>query len=94
MTSEEILQMESSQRQHFQVIQHQEKLNLIFEQEEYNLFAMLKPKVSLDGNQFCVLYGDNIQEGIAGFGDTIYKAILDFNKQFHLTAPQRTGIEK
>ena len=44
---------------------------------------MLRPKISIDGNQYCVLYGDNLQEGIAGFGDTLYLAILNFNKNFH-----------
>jgi len=31
-----------------------------------------------DGNQWCFLYGDNLQEGIAGFGDTIFDAAWDF----------------
>lgn len=31
-----------------------------------------------DGNQWCFLYGNNIQEGVCGFGDTIYKAAWDF----------------
>lgn len=30
------------------------------------------------GNQWCYLYGDNIQEGICGFGSTIYEAAWDF----------------
>ena len=58
-------------------------MNVIVEQEEYNLFAMLKPKLTKDGNQWCVLYGDDLQVGIAGFGDTPYKAILDWNAQWH-----------
>lgn len=36
-----------------------------------------------DGNQWCVLYGDNLQVGIAGFGDTPYKAMLAFEDKFH-----------
>ena len=32
---------------------------------------------------YCVLHGNDLQEGIAGFGETIIKAIYDFNKQFH-----------
>ena len=83
MKEEEYFQMESSQRQHFNNIQHQEKMNLIVEQEEYNLFATLKPKIYKDGDQWCVLLGKDIQVGICGFGDTPYKAILDFNKSFH-----------
>lgn len=31
-----------------------------------------------DGDQWCFLYGDNIQDGIAGFGDTIRDAAEDF----------------
>jgi hypothetical protein len=34
-----------------------------------------------DGNQWCFLYGDNIQEGIVGFGDTIYEAACNFYEQ-------------
>jgi len=45
-------------------------------------FAMLRPTVTIDGNMYCVLYGENLQEGIAGFGKTITDAIGDFNKQF------------
>jgi len=40
-------------------------------------------KISLDGNQYCVLMGDNLQEGIAGFGDTLSQAMCDFDKNFH-----------
>lgn len=38
----------------------------------------LGAKLSKDGNQWCFLWGDNIQEGVAGFGDTIRDAALDF----------------
>ena len=31
-----------------------------------------------DGNQWCFLYGENIQEGICGFGETIFKAAWNF----------------
>lgn len=34
-----------------------------------------------DGNKWCFLYGDNIQEGIAGFGDTITEAAYDFYEE-------------
>ena len=38
----------------------------------------LGAKLSKDGNQWCFLWGDNIQDGVAGFGDTIRDAALDF----------------
>lgn len=36
----------------------------------------IKPKK--DGTSWMFLYGDNIQEGICGFGDSIREAALDF----------------
>lgn len=82
---DEILKIESSQRQRFNDIQHQEKMNLIIEQEEYNLFAILKPKFykDEDDGEWVVLLGENLKKGIYGSGDTLYKAILNFNKSFH-----------
>lgn len=32
-----------------------------------------------DGDQWCVLWGANIQEGVCGFGKTPIDAIIDFN---------------
>lgn len=53
------------------------------EAAEYNLVATLKPKVMIDGNQWYVLYGENLQDGVAGFGDTPYYAVLAFNKAWN-----------
>jgi len=44
--------------------------------EEVLIKAGLKPYK--DGNQWCILAGDNIQEGICGFGDTIEDALYRF----------------
>ncbi len=56
---------------------------ILVEQQEYNLVGLLKPSIMLDGNKWCVLYGANLMEGIAGFGDTPIEAIYDFNRAFH-----------
>lgn len=40
--------------------------------------AGLKPYK--DGNQWCILVGENLQEGICGFGDTIKDALCAFLK--------------
>ena len=53
------------------------------EQSEFNLFTMLKPSLQIDGNQWCVLYGEDLQVGIAGFGDSPHLAIMDFNGQWY-----------
>ncbi|MEQ1519700.1 MAG: hypothetical protein ABL936_00345 [Aestuariivirga sp.] len=58
----------------------QSRLNAAIEAEEMTLVATLRPKISIDGNQWCVLYGENLQDGVAGFGDTPRLAVYDFNK--------------
>lgn len=43
--------------------------------------VLLRPKLILDGDSWCALYGDNLQEGVAGFGDSPNEACINFN--FH-----------
>lgn len=45
--------------------------------------AIYRPKLFPDGNKWCALYGDNIQDGVCGFGDTPADAIHDFNNNWH-----------
>lgn len=62
-------------------------MNLLYDQKEMLFFAALKPKVTIDGDQYCILYGENLIEGISGFGKTIMEAIRNFNKSFHTPLP-------
>ncbi len=32
--------------------------------------VLMRPALSLDGNMYCALYGENIMEGCAGFGES------------------------
>jgi len=50
---------------------------------EINLFSMLKPSLQRHGNQWCVLYGEDLQSGVAGFGDSPHQAVMDFNLQWY-----------
>jgi hypothetical protein len=34
-------------------------------------------QVYMDGGQWCALLGDNLQEGVCGFGDTPAEALRD-----------------
>lgn len=36
-----------------------------------------------DGNQWCALYGEDLQVGIAGFGNTPFLAMADLRDQFN-----------
>lgn len=52
------------------------------EMRAMQVIATIKPVLSKDGDQFCYLLGDNLQEGIAGFGSTVAKAMYDFQRAF------------
>ena len=60
--------------------------------EQQRPFVLLRPKMCSDGNQWCALYGDNLQEGVAGFGDTPEQASYDFDK--HWREERRPTWEK
>lgn len=50
--------------------------------------AVYRPAISKDGDQWCALYGANLMEGVAGFGDTPALAMADFDKAWAST----TGV--
>lgn len=52
--------------------------------------AVYRPKVFLDGDQWCALYGDNLQDGVAGFGDTPHLATQDFNARWYGNGKHKT----
>lgn len=83
---DELLEIESSQRQHFAVLEHEEAMAALTIKSDLASFEVLHPTITKDGDKWCVLYGNNLQDGIAGFGDTIHAAIIDFNGQFERKA--------
>ena len=64
----------------FEVPIYEETLRLLYEQERPSI--LLRPKLFLDGNQYCVLYGADLMNGIAGFGDTADAAMRDFDNNW------------
>lgn len=44
--------------------------------------VLLKPHFARDGNQYSYLLGDDLAEGVAGFGDTPAKAAQDFDNNW------------
>ena len=51
--------------------------------------VQFRPKLFIDGNQWCALYGKNLQDGVAGFGDSPAKAIYDFDRNWQKDLPAR-----
>ena len=48
--------------------------------ERMRPFYLLRPAVYRDGNQWCALYGEDLQAGVSGFGDTPAKAAAAFDE--------------
>ena len=47
--------------------------------ERLRPFFLLRPKIYPDGESWCALYGENLQDGVCGFGDTPEKASIQFD---------------
>lgn len=44
--------------------------------------AVYRPTLMADGDKWCALLGDDLQSGVAGFGDTPAEAMTAFDKAF------------
>lgn len=44
--------------------------------------AIFRPRLMLDGNAYCALYGEDLMNGCAGFGPTAEAAMADFDKNW------------
>jgi hypothetical protein len=53
--------------------------------------TIFRPNISIDGDQWCALYGDNLQDGVAGFGDTPAAAMAEFDKAWHAPLAKRSA---
>ena len=42
--------------------------------------VLYRPKVFMDGKQWCALYGEDLMQGVAAFGETPAKACEAFDK--------------
>lgn len=42
--------------------------------------SWLRPRLFIDGDQWCALYGTDLMRGVAGFGKSPYLAYQDFDR--------------
>lgn len=53
--------------------------------------VLMRPALSIDGNQWCALYGANLQDGVAGFGDSPELAMQDFDRNWKEVLAAKEG---
>jgi hypothetical protein len=46
--------------------------------------VLYRPAISIDGDKWCALYGNNLQDGVAGFGNSPDAAMTDFDKNWRI----------
>ena len=44
--------------------------------------VLFRPKLTIDGDMWCALYGEDLQEGVAGFGKSPADAMWDFDRNW------------
>lgn len=52
--------------------------------------AVFRPTLTIDGNQWCALYGDDLQNGVAGFGDSPALALAAFDAAWIAKLPEKS----
>lgn len=57
-------------------------------------FVLMRPRMFIDGNQWCALYGENLQDGVAGFGTSPAAASEDFDRAWYEKLPTREAPEQ
>lgn len=53
--------------------------------------VLYRPTIAIDGNKWCALYGEDLMNGVCGFGDTPALAMEDFDNNWrNARAPARS----
>ena len=78
--------MESAMRDAFSMANHHMSCVaqdfMVTADEQRRPSVIFRPALSIDGNQWCALYGDNLQDGVAGFGNSPSAAMHDFDRNW------------
>ena len=82
MNQEEAIHNEHCYKTQLMELQHQESMFNEFINRIYSVVNKLGCKITKDGNSQCCLYGEDLHDGIAGFGDTPHESVLNFAKEF------------
>ncbi len=57
--------------------------------EQMRPCVLYRPKIYMDGKDWCALYGDNLQDGVAGFGKSPALAMADFDANWNKKIEER-----
>lgn len=55
--------------------------------------VLYRPRMFIDGDSWCVMYGENVQDAVCGFGASPAEAIADFNRAWFASLPENRGAK-
>lgn len=55
--------------------------------------VLFRPAIFIDGNLWCALYGENVQDGVAGFGESPSLAMDDFDVNWYKKIEQTETVK-
>ena len=56
--------------------------------EKLRPFMLLRPHIFIDGDKWCALYGDNLQDGVCGLGQSPDEASRSFDESWFKKLPE------
>ncbi len=64
----------------------------ITERSKRDPSVLMRPGLFFDGNRWCALYGANMQDGVAGFGDSPAAAMNDFDRHWRASIAKASNV--
>ena len=61
------------------IVRAQEQVYVVSDQMQ-RPSVLYRPRIYIDGNRWCALYGDNLKDGVVGFGDCPAEAMASFDE--------------
>ncbi len=78
-----------------QTLAAMEEMDVYCSEHPWSPAAVRRPQLSIRGRTFVALMGPSIEEGIAGFGDSVSAALRAFNAQYlrvHVRPKEWAGL--
>jgi len=67
---------------------YEQKIRNLENDADLSIIEKLKPKFGKDGNRFYFLLGEDLMQGIAGFGETVEEAVRSFVVAYYSEAAE------
>src|SRR5208283_992183 len=86
--------MSSAIGEHAEELYRQAALVALVREQDISKPSMtIRPRLFLDGDRWCALFGENIQDGVAGFGSSPARAYADFDRNWMWSKAEKESYD-